>query len=55
MQGEELESDLLHSVAWIELSELEKINKVVQLANDYLEVIKKLKQISEQLVEGGWA
>jgi hypothetical protein len=55
LEGKDLESDFLHSAVWIELSELEEINKVVQLANDYREAIKKLKRISQQLAQGGWA
>ena len=55
LRGEDLESEFLHSAVWIELSELEEINKVVQLAKDYREAVKKLKQISQQLAQGGWA
>lgn len=55
LRGEDLESEFLHSAVWIELSELEEIKKVFQLANDYREAIKKLKQISQQLAQGGWA
>lgn len=54
LQGEDLESDYLHSAVWIKPSELEEINKIVQLANDYREAIKTLRQISAQLAEAGW-
>jgi len=39
----------------IELSELEEINKVVELASDSREIIKKLTQILQELVQDGWA
>lgn len=54
LQGEDLEPDFLHTAVWIEPSELEDINKIVQLANDYRETIKTLKQISAQLAQDGW-
>jgi hypothetical protein len=39
----------------VELSELEEINKVVELASDSRETIKKLKQILQELAQDGWA
>lgn len=54
LQGENLEPDFLHSAVWIEPSELDDINKIVQLANDYRGAIKTLKQISAQLSQAGW-
>ena len=54
LQGEGLEPDFLHSAVWIEPSELEEVNKIVQLANDYREVIKTSRQISTQLSQAGW-
>ena len=54
LQGEDLESDFLHSAVWIEPSELEEINKIVQLANDYRAAIKTLRLISAQLAQAGW-
>lgn len=53
LQGGDLESDFSHSVVWIEPSELDA-NRIVQLANDYREAIKTLKQISTQLAQTGW-
>jgi hypothetical protein len=53
LQGGELESDFSNSVVWIEPSELDT-NRIVQLANDYREAIKTLKQISTQLAQTGW-
>jgi len=52
--GQDLEPDFLHSAVWIEPSELEEVNKIVQLANDYREAIKRSKQISTQLSQAGW-
>jgi hypothetical protein len=54
LRGEDLEPEFLHSAVWIEQSELEEINKIVQLANDYREAIKTLRQISTQLTQAGW-
>lgn len=54
LQGEKLEPDFLHTAVWIEPSELEDIHKIVQLANDYREAVKTLKQISAQLAQDGW-
>jgi hypothetical protein len=54
LRGEDLEPDFLHSAVWIEPSELEEINKIVQLANDYREAIKTSRRISTQLSQAGW-
>jgi len=54
LQGEDLEPEFSHSAVWIEPSELEEINKIVQLAKDYRETIKTSRQISTQLSQAGW-
>jgi hypothetical protein len=53
LQGAGLDSEFLSREAWITRSDLEEVNRIIPLANDYRETIKELRRTAQQLKQAG--